>query len=170
MLAAWVGFEGRVIQGIVLATLPPELIPTSPGQASLTLSQISNVAAGKLNPDFVPEGIAGAASLLETLRSNSATFKTVLVLLIAVLGGTFAWFRVMPQVNARVSVEATLRRIFFVCAAVAVLTTVGIVFSVILKPSDSSARFPLSISSSEQTGVRRQPCGLIKSVPMVRSA
>ncbi len=172
VLAAWVGFEGRVIQGIVLATLPPELIPTSPGQASLTLSQISNVAAGKLNPDFVPEGIAGAASLLETLRSNSATFKTVLVLLIAVLGGTFAWFRVMPQVNARVSVEATLRRIFFVCAAVAVLTTVGIVFSVILETirffgKVSFVDFFFGANWSPQTALRADQVGADGSFGMI---
>ena len=164
VLAAWAGFEGKVIQGIVIASLPQDVWPESAGQASLILSQISNVAAGSLNPDFVPEHIAGAASLLETLREQSRTFKAILVLLIAVLGAAFAWSRVAPHINARESVEKTLRRIFFVCAAVAVLTTVGIVFSVIFETVRFFGRVPITeflfgTSWSPQTALRADQVG-----------
>src|SRR5690606_28427577 len=54
VLGAWAGFEGKVIQNLVVASLPAELAPESEGQASLILSQITNVAAGKLDPQFVP--------------------------------------------------------------------------------------------------------------------
>ena len=164
VLAVWAGFEGRVIQGIVIASLPQDTWPESAGQASLILSQISNVAAGKLNPEFVPEHIAGAASLLETMESRSENFKAVLVILIAVLGGTFAWTRVAPHVNARKNVETTLRRIFFVCAALAVLTTAGIVFSVILETVRFFGRVPISeflfgTTWSPQTALRADQVG-----------
>ena len=164
VLAAWAGFEGKVIQGIVIASLPQDVWPESAGQASLILSQISNVAAGSLNPDFVPEHIAGAASLLETLREQSRTFKAILVLLIAVLGAAFAWSRVAPHINARESVEKTLRRIFFVCASVAVLTTVGIVFSVIFETVRFFGRVPITeflfgTSWSPQTALRADQVG-----------
>ena len=164
VLAAWAGFEGKVIQSIVISSLPKEAWPDSPGQASLVLSQISNVAAGKLNADFVPDHIAGAAGLLETLREQSSTFKTVLVVLIAVLGATFAWTRVAPHINARKNVEATLRRIFFLCAAVAVLTTVGIVFSVIFETVRFFGRVPITeflfgTSWSPQTALRADQVG-----------
>lgn len=164
VLAAWAGFEGKVIQGIVIASLPQDVWPESAGQASLILSQISNVAAGNLNPDFVPEHIAGAAGLLETLREESRTFKAILVLLIAVLGAAFAWSRVAPHINARESVEKTLRRIFFVCAAVAVLTTVGIVFSVIFETVRFFGRVPITeflfgTSWSPQTALRADQVG-----------
>ncbi|MEP1215150.1 MAG: phosphate ABC transporter permease subunit PstC [Marinobacter sp.] len=164
VLAVWAGFEGRVIQGIVIASLPQDTWPESAGQASLILSQISNVAAGKLNPEFVPEHIAGAASLLETMESRSENFKAVLVILIAVLGGTFAWTRVAPHVNARKNVETTLRRIFFVCAALAVLTTAGIVFSVILETVRFFGRVPITeflfgTTWSPQTALRADQVG-----------
>ncbi len=144
VLAAWVGFESKVIQGIVIASLPQDVWPESAGQASLILSQISNVAAGKLNPEMVPEHIAGAASLLERLEDQSENFKTILVLLIAVLGGTFAWTRVAPHINARVNVEKTLQRIFFACAALAVLTTIGIVFSLVLETIRFFGKVPIT--------------------------
>lgn len=164
VLAAWAGFEGKVIQSIVIATLPPDVWPESPGQASLILSQISNVAAGSLNPEFVPEHIASAASVLEAMESQSGNFKAALVLLVAVSGAAFAWTRVLPHINARVNVESTLRRIFFVCAALAVLTTAGIVFSVILETIRFFERVPISdflfsTSWSPQTALRADQVG-----------
>ncbi|BEH16242.1 phosphate ABC transporter permease subunit PstC [Marinobacter shengliensis] len=133
VLAAWAGFEAKVIQAIVISSLPSELAPDSAGRASLLLSQISNIASGRLSPEFAPDGVVAAAELLESLRAQSKTFMTILVLLIAVLGASFAWTRVAPHVNAREKVEKTLLRIFFVCAAIAILTTLGIVFSVIME-------------------------------------
>ena len=164
VLAIWVGFEDKIIQGIVIASLPQETWPDSAGQASLILSQISNVAAGKLNPEFVPEHVVGAASLLERMESQSGNFKTVLVLLVAVLGAAFAWTRVAPHINARINVENTLRRIFFVCAALAVLTTAGIVFSVILETVRFFGKVPITeflfgTSWSPQTAIRADQVG-----------
>ncbi|MDX1694859.1 MAG: phosphate ABC transporter permease subunit PstC [Ketobacteraceae bacterium] len=164
VLAAWVSFEGKVIQGLVISSLPQDVSQASPGHSSLILSQISNVAAGKLNPDAVPQHIAEAASLLQALETRSENFKTILVILIAVLGAAFAWARVSPQINARVNVETTLRRIFFVCAALAVLTTAGIVFSVIFETIRFFDRVPISdflfsTSWSPQTALRADQVG-----------
>ncbi|MDR9425064.1 MAG: phosphate ABC transporter permease subunit PstC [Marinobacter sp.] len=164
VLAVWAGFEGQVIQSIVIATLPPDTWPESPGQASLILSQISNVAAGKLNPEFVPEHIVGAASVLESVENQSENFKAALVLLVAVAGAGFAWTRVSPHINARLNVETTLRRIFFVCAALAVLTTAGIVFSVIFETIRFFNRIPITeflfnTSWSPQTAIRADQVG-----------
>lgn len=164
VLALWAGFEGRIIQGIVMASLPPEMWPDSPGRASLLLSQISNVASGSLDPELAPEPIAKAAALLETLREQSKLFMTVMVILITILGAAFAWFRVAPHVNARTSVETTLRRIFFVCAALAVMTTLGIVFSVILETVRFFGRVPITeflfgTSWSPQTALRADQVG-----------
>ncbi|EBA01534.1 phosphate ABC transporter permease subunit PstC [Marinobacter sp. ELB17] len=164
VLAVWAGFEDKVIQGIVIASLPPDTWPESAGQASLILSQISNVAAGSLNPEFLPEHITGAASLLEAMQDKSGNFKAILVVLIAVLGATFAWTRVAPHINARKNVETTLRRIFFVCAALAVLTTAGIVFSVFLETLRFFDRVPITeflfgTSWSPQTALRIDQIG-----------
>jgi len=164
VLALWASFEGKVIQNVVMGSLPADLAPQSEGQASLTLSQISNVAAGKLDPALVPEGIAGAAGLLESLRAQSSQFKAILVLLITVLGAAFAWTRVMPHINARENVERTLRGIFFFCAAVAILTTIGIVFSVIFETVRFFGKVPISeflfgTSWSPQTALRADQVG-----------
>ena len=164
LLGVWAAFEGKVIQNLVMASLPAELAPQSAGQASLVLSQISNVAAGKLDPNFVPGEIASAADLLIALEQQSATFKSLLVVLLAVLGAAFAWTRVQPHINARENVERTLRRLFFVCAAVAILTTVGIVFSVIFETIRFFGKVPVTeflfgTSWSPQTALRADQVG-----------
>jgi len=80
------------------------------------------------------------------------------------LGATFAWTRVAPHINARKNVETTLRRIFFACAALAVLTTAGIVFSVFLETLRFFDRVPITeflfgTSWSPQTAIRIDQIG-----------
>jgi phosphate transport system permease protein len=164
VLAVWAAFEGKVIQNIVIASMPQDVLPESAGRASLVLSQISNVATGKLDVNAVPAHIAAAANVLEALQDRSANFKAILVVLIAVLGAAFAWTRVVPHINARENVERALRWIFFLCAAVAVLTTAGIVFSVIFETLRFFEKVPItdflfSTTWSPQTALRVDQIG-----------
>ncbi|WP_166266658.1 phosphate ABC transporter permease subunit PstC [Marinobacter caseinilyticus] len=164
ILACWLGFEAKVIQTLIVGSLPAELRPDTAGQASLVLSQISNVASGALSGDFAPEGIAAAAERLEALRAQSTFMMTALVLSIAVLGGFIAWLRIAPHINAREKVESTLRKIFFLCAALAILTTVGIIFSVIFETirffgKVSFIEFFFGTSWSPQTAIRADQVG-----------
>ena len=70
VLAAWAAFEGKVIQILVIGSLPPEMIPTGEGAASLLVSKISNVASGALPPGFVEAPIVEAAERLKALRER----------------------------------------------------------------------------------------------------
>ncbi|MEX2474550.1 phosphate ABC transporter permease subunit PstC [Marinobacter sp.] len=133
VLALWVSFEGQVIQLLVLGSLGPEMVPKSVGEASLMMSRISNIASGALSSDSVEQPLTNAAALLTNLRDNSGNYMTLLVLSIAGLAGFVGWYRIQPRLNAREQVEKTLRWIMFACAGVAILTTIGIVFSVIFE-------------------------------------
>ncbi|MDY6890513.1 MAG: phosphate ABC transporter permease subunit PstC [Pseudomonadota bacterium] len=133
VLALWAAFQGKVIQTLVISELPPEMIPDSPGKASLLLSQISNVASGALPRNFVDPAILDAADRLVQLRQQSRLYMTALVISITVLTGFLAWLRINPKLNARVQVESILKWLFFSCAGVAVMTTAGIVFSVAIE-------------------------------------
>lgn len=164
ILGFWLGFEGKVIQTLVIGNLPSDLKPDSIGEASLILSQISNVASGALSGELAPAGIVEAASRLEALRAQSAVMMTALVISVAVLGGFVAWLRIAPHINAREKVEAILRRIFFLCAALAVLTTVGIIFSVIFETIRFFGKVPFfdfffGTSWSPQTAIRVDQVG-----------
>ncbi|XKH01993.1 phosphate ABC transporter permease subunit PstC [Marinobacter nauticus] len=130
VLGLWAAFQGKVIQMLVIGSLPADMIPESEGAASLLLSKISNVASGALPPAMVDGPIANAAERLQALRSQSRMYMNALVISVAVLAGFLGWLRIQPRVNAREQVELILKWIFFACAALAILTTVGIIFSV----------------------------------------
>lgn len=130
ILALWAAFESKVIQLIVIGSLPPDILPDSAGEASLLMSMIGNVANGSLPPAMVDGPVANAAELLTSLQAQSKIYMTALVVVVALLAGFVGWIRISPKLNARKQVEAVISGFFFVCAGVAILTTAGIVFSV----------------------------------------
>ncbi|MFL1407056.1 phosphate ABC transporter permease subunit PstC [Marinobacter sp. M1N3S26] len=159
VLALWAAFQGKVIQLLVVGSLPPDMIPDSDGAASLLLSKISNVASGALPADFVEPPVAEAAERLTILREQSRWYMTSLVVAVAVLAGFLGWVRIRPRLNARSQVETTLKWIFFSCAALAILTTVGIIFSVFFETvrffgKISFFEFFFGTSWSPQTALR----------------
>ena len=55
----------------------------------------------------------------------------VAALIAAILGGVFVFVRIRPDLRARNRVESWISILLFACSAVAVLTTVGIIFSLV---------------------------------------
>lgn len=133
VLALWAIFQGKVIQLLVVGSLPVGLLPGSEGEASLLFSKINNVASGALPPGFVGAAIVDASEYLIRLQAQSRVFASVLVIAVAVLAGFLGWLRIRARLNARAEVEVILKWLFFSCAALAILTTIGIVFSVALE-------------------------------------
>ena len=159
ILALWMSFEGKVIQLMVIGSLPADVVPESAGEAGLLMSRIQNVANGSLPPAMVDGPVAGAADLLKSLQAQSRMYRTGLVISVALLLGFLGWIRISPQLNARRQVEAVLRGFFFTCAGVAILTTAGIVFSVTFETIRFFDRVPFldfffGTSWSPQTALR----------------
>lgn len=100
ILGLWAAFEGKVIQSMVVGSLPRELVPDTFGEASLLMSKISNVANGSLPAGFVEEPIVRAADLLTSLRAQSKLYMTALVISVALLAGFLGWVRISPRLNA----------------------------------------------------------------------
>ena len=76
------------------------------------------------------------------------------VLLAALIGGLYAWSRALPDFRARNSVERWVAALLFGCSAVAVLTTLGIVLSLVWE----SLRFFQTVSPWEfLTGTHWSP-------------
>ena len=69
----------------------------------------------------------------------------VAALIAAVLGGVFVFVRIRPDLRARNKVEGWISLVLFACSAVAVLTTVGIIFSLVW----DSLRFFASVPVTE---------------------
>ena len=101
-------------------------------EANLVLSDAKSIAEGNV------------ASRTDELRTEMAerygaatTFKNLLMLFVPIVAGTgfglWQLSRVAPEYRARNRAERILRWILFTCAAIAVLTTIGIVISLIFE-------------------------------------
>ena len=133
VLGAWLIFDDAIIQNTVMLSLPEDVRPATEGGRGLLLSQIQNVASGALAADSVRPEIAGAAELLRGLRGTNTMALTVVFIVVAMLGGAWGWLKIAPQLRARQQVEKILRVLFMLCALVAIMTTVGIVMSVLFE-------------------------------------
>ena len=117
------------------------------------------MASGALPVNFVEPPIAAAAEHLQSLRQTSAMALTVVIIVLCMLGGAWAWLKVSPQLRARQQVERVLQTLFMLCATVAILTTVGIVMSVLFESIRFFGKVPVTdflfgLQWSPQTALR----------------
>jgi phosphate transport system permease protein len=127
LILVWSASEAALIERLVLATLP-----AVEGQdRGLVYNAVLNLAhAGASAGTSVEPALTTAAAHLRDLEQRSALWMSVCTLAIALAGGVYAWQRIGPQFRARVAVERIFKRLLFACAALAVVTTLGIVLSV----------------------------------------
>ncbi|MDF1780880.1 MAG: phosphate ABC transporter permease subunit PstC [Alcanivoracaceae bacterium] len=145
LLGLWLIFDGAVVRHLVVEQLPVAIQPGSPVEYNLLLTKINNVASGALDSSNVDPAIVAASERLNTLNAQSQNLLTAVVIGVGVLGGMWGWTRVQPQLRARQRVERVVRWMLMLSASIAILTTVGIVMSVLFE----SIRFFQSVSITE---------------------
>ena len=133
VLGAWLAFDDTLIRNMVMGSLPAASQPVDGSAANLMLNQISNVASGALSPASVSPEVAAAAEKLNSLRQLNTMAVTVVVIVVAMLGTAWGWVKISPQMRARQQVEKVLQTLFMLSATIAILTTVGILMSVLFE-------------------------------------
>lgn len=139
----WIIFEDQIIQNLVLANFDFDLNPAL--NAGLLIAEIKNVA---LNDSFA-EGkaieILNAAEHYASIKYISSISFYLSILIVMILGVMFASRKLQPSFRAQQSIENYVKYFLFFCSSVAVLTTVGIVFSLLFE----SLRFFSDVSVVE---------------------
>ena len=139
----WIIFEDQIIQNLVLANFDFDLNPAL--NAGLLIAEIKNVA---LNDSFA-EGkaieILNAAEHYASIKYISSISFYLSILIVMILGVMFASRKLQPSFRAQQSIENYVKYFLFFCSSVAVLTTVGIVFSLLFE----SLRFFSEVSVLE---------------------
>jgi phosphate transport system permease protein len=98
---------------------------------NLKMAQLVNIAAGYIKaPDAV---MAAQAELLRAAQASADRARSLTLAAVMCVGFFYAFRRVSPELRARVLCEAFLRRLFFLSAVVAILTTIGIVASLLFE-------------------------------------
>lgn len=98
---------------------------------NLKMAQLVNIAAGYIKaPDAV---MAAQAELLRAAQASADRARSLTLAAVMCVGFFYAFRRVSPELRARVLCEAFLRRLFFLSAVVAIVTTIGIVASLLFE-------------------------------------
>jgi phosphate transport system permease protein len=131
LVLLWLVLQGTVIDSLLVASLPASLTEgASTAQLSLLLSEIKNVAAGVLFGEPSPE-VAEAAQRLVRWREIAGWAMVVVALSIVLLALFIARAQLSARFRARTAFERFLLVTMILCSVAAILTTVGIIVSLI---------------------------------------
>ena len=164
LLLVWVMVEPRVIVALVVNALPDAYRNLPPGELNLLVNNIQNLAAGDVVSVDVDDVLQNAATMFNGYVEKSRQFLAVLALGMAGLGGAMAWRRIHPDLRARNRVERVIRWFLIAASSIAILTTIGIVLSVLFEAIRFFQKVPLTeflfgLNWSPQTAIRADQVG-----------
>ena len=139
----WIIFEDQIIQNLVLANFDFDLNPAL--NAGLLIAEIKNVALSESFAEGKAIEILNAAEHYASIKYISSISFYLSILIFMILGVMFASRKLQPSFRAQQTIENYVKYFLFFCSSVAVLTTVGIVFSLLFE----SLRFFSEVSILE---------------------
>ena len=160
----WTLFSGLVIDWIVVGGLPDDLQALPDNELGLVLNTIHNLADNANAAGADDPVILGAADRYNSLNQTSSYIILALALALAGLGLAYAQRRIKPHMRARNAVENTIRILLIVCSTIAILTTVGIVLSLLFESVRFFSQVPVwdflfGLDWSPQTAIREDQVG-----------
>ncbi|MCC2110759.1 MAG: phosphate ABC transporter permease family protein, partial [Hyphomicrobiales bacterium] len=159
LLGLWLIVQPVVVDRMVAAQIPAAAIESA-GNASLVNGVVRQVAEGlsRLTPKerrdldigvvaarplMASKGVAlasdvepymiRAADTMNAMQATGTIGRTAAVLIAALAGFAIAFLRIRPAMRARNSVETVVRGVLMVASLVAIMTTVGIVLSMLFE-------------------------------------
>jgi phosphate transport system permease protein len=145
LFAGWLTFGSDIIEWLTIRALPDAVNLNDPAKLGLLLNDIRNLASGNVVSRAVNPVLQEAADRYAALHKLSLIALGAGMLFLATTGAAFGWQSLRCQLRARIKVERFVRYFLMACAATAVLTTVGIVLSLLFE----SLRFFQLVSVTE---------------------
>ena len=144
LVLIWLLLQGPAIDRLLIASLPDSMTDgTSAAAIQLIVSEIKNVATGQVFTEPSPDTLAAA----ERYRrwgaiAGWAMLAVVSGVMLAALGVARA--RLAPRFRARNSFERILSALMILCSVVAIITTLGIVVSLVVEAWRFFAMVPIT--------------------------
>ena len=128
---SWAVFEEQIIQNLILDSF--EYVEGAAYDDGLLLAEIRNVANNIDFSDGKSQEIINAASQYKSLKLTSEISFYISIIIIMVLGSLYAVRKINIQFNAQDTIEKYIKYLLIFCSSIAVLTTIGIIFSLIFE-------------------------------------
>ncbi|MBK1700544.1 phosphate ABC transporter permease subunit PstC [Thiococcus pfennigii] len=165
VLGLWLGFQDAIITALVQAQLPGDLTAgLSEGRLSLLLNDIKNLAQGNIVSGEITPALQAAADQYVRLQGIATLALWTLVLAVATGGLALTGRQITPSLRARNRVESAILVIMIVCSSIAILTTLGIILSVVFESilffrKVAWTEFFFGLEWSPQTAMRADQVG-----------
>ena len=143
LLVLWISFEPVVVEALVQASLSAEFRALSEDQAVLAMMEIRNLAQGISGVQTNLPYAEDAATMLTRLSRIADYALVASVAVVAILGLGLARSHITLEFQARQSVERVFNVFIFLSSAVAVMTTVAIVLSLLFESFQFFKQVPL---------------------------
>lgn len=164
IFAIWCFCEDKVIGTLVSRSLPTELLQLSKNELSLVLNEVQNIVFGGFLASSSSDAIQAAAEHYKTLTSTARNIVSGVVIGATIIPAAIAYGRITPKLRARNIVETVAMVFLICCSAVAILTTLGIVLSVLFEAIRFFQVIPINdfifgLDWSPQTAMRADQAG-----------
>jgi phosphate transport system permease protein len=160
----WLAIGDNLISSMVLAELPQQLKPSTEGELNLLFNQLENVASGAIDRAAVSPEILSSAQRLAELRQSGRWLILAVVCSGGLFGALWGLVKISPALRARQQVEKFFVWFLMFCACIAILTTLGIVLSVLFESLRFFSKVPVTefvfgLEWSPQTAIRADQVG-----------
>jgi phosphate transport system permease protein len=162
ILLAWMMIKPAYMQNELMHVLPADIKTKSADSIELYLNNINLAIKNNIESD--DPIVIKAIQRHKEVESISSTLITALVVVLGLSGIVLTFTKKLTQYNARVGVEKIIKFFLIACSGVAIITTVGIVFSVLfeaLRFFDAVSVFDFMFGTtwSPQTAIRSDQVG-----------
>jgi phosphate transport system permease protein len=163
LLAAWSIFQPEIVRALVIGDLPEHLRNVEPEKLSLLFNNIRNIAEGAALPRD-DQDITAAVAHYKNLQTLASAAMAVLAIALAIAGAFYGRTRISPQLRARNAFERAMQWLLIASSLVAILTTIGIVFSLLFEAMRFFRAIPVTdflfgLEWSPQTAIRADQVG-----------
>ncbi len=160
----WIVFEPQIARGILVQSLSGAQQALEEGDLQQLLSEIRALAAGRRDAAGADPELLRAAEAYKTFSSIGGGAIVATIIATAVLGLALARRKISTAFRASHSIERLARGAMIVASAIAVLTTVGIILSLLFESLRFFAQVPFhdflfGIQWSPQTALREDQVG-----------
>ena len=170
LLLVWLMVEDGIIINQVISTLPAHLVPADASAKNLLMNRLYNFSSQANSNDAYYQ----ASQYYHSLLVASQQWMGWSSLLLASICAAIVWSQLFKFANVRVKVETVVKWSLFSCSLIAILTTIGIVLSVLFESIRFFNLVPISeflfgLHWSPQTSIRADQvasAGSFGSVPL----
>jgi phosphate transport system permease protein len=164
LFGLWLAFDDKIITNLVVSGLPEAIRTLPENRLNLVVNDIKNLVNGNVVAGAVTATIQEAAAHYKNLKATSNAALAVGVLSLGIVGTGVIRSRISSTLRARNLVEQVVKYLLLACSCLAILTTIGIVLSVLFEAIRFFKAVPLTdflfgLQWSPQMAIRADQVG-----------